>query len=451
MQALLVKPCEQPLVGRVPVFDDQPILLARIALAALCRGRTRIDLAQVPGASAEVLLRALELLGIKSETRQALGGTCELDVQGQGLLAPLADVGALDVRGESAVAGLLVGLLAGRPGSYELLVDEQVAAAVSTFLLPLGALEQKPASDGGGVFLHLRWAEGKRIPGFEISTPGLASWHKQAALLTGLRAAGETSVLESIASSDHLERALSRARAPIEQVGSLLVLHPPRDADALRPDHFGPIGSAHALGYLAALALSIPGSHIEVRGVSTNPSGPAVAAAVQLLGGGAVVRPGGDVQGEPVGDVAFFGSLGGGDERRGLVLSGETAVHLGDAVFPLLVAAARGQGRFEVTDLAPQGRGGDLRIIERVVGFMRSAGASASLGPLSVLGQAQEPFRPLRVTTGGDGRLAALGTLMAMASREPSVIDDVDCLRSEFPRFIGTLKALGASLEMHAA
>jgi len=439
----------------VPVFDDQAILSVRIALSALCRGRSRIDLAQMPGTAAEVLLRALRLLGVESETRRSESGGCELDVVGRGLLSPLAEPGVLDVRGVSDVAGLLVGLLAGRVGSYELLVDQRVAEAVGPFLVPLGALTCEEQGDGS--LLRLRWPEGARISGFELEASGHFPWLKQAALLIGLRAESETTVLESAASADHLERALARARAPIKCAGSLITLHPPRDADALSPDRYGPIGSALSVAHMAAAALSVPESRIELRDVSINPSGPDVAGLVRLLGGGASVRPSGDVQGEPVGDVTLSGRLGHGDPGRLFVVSGESAMRAGDALFPLLVAAARGVGLFAFPELVGHARGGDPRIVERSVGVMRQAGVTVELEPgqgartLTVVGQGDRAFRALRLTTGGDGRLAALGTLMAMGSEEPSLIDDVDCLRDEFPRFVGTLRALGARLEMQAA
>jgi 5-enolpyruvylshikimate-3-phosphate synthase len=446
IQQLCVEPCSRPLVGRVPVFDDQDILLVRIALGVVCRGRTRIDLHQEPGPAARVFLRALALLGVQSETRKAPDGSHELDVHGRGLLAELDNPGLLDVRGASDVAGLLVGLLAGRPGNYDLLVDERVADAMASFLVPLGALRVE--REDGGFCLRLRWQADARLPGFEIDSLGYFSWHKQAALLIGLRSAGEIRVFEQVASSDHLERALARARAPLERMASLLVLHPPRDADALSPDHFHPIGSARALGYLAAAALSVPGSRIEVRGVSTNQSGPDVPSIVHLLGGGVSVRPQGDVHGEPVGDVTFFGQLGLADSLRPLVVAGESAVRLGDSVLPLIVAAARGRGRFEFPEIVPHGRAGDPRIIERLVGLLRSGGMTVDLDSgVTLVGQGSQPVVPLRMTTGGDGRLAALGTLMAMAGGLQSIIDDVDCLREEFPRLIGTLRALGARLE----
>jgi len=453
VQKLTVHPCRSPLVGSVPVFDDQSILLARIALAAICRGRSKIELRQSPGPSAQALLEALELLGFESASRAVSTGQWEVEIVGRGLAGPLEEPGVLDVRGACDVGALLVGLLAGRVGHYQLLVDALVAEAAAAFLSPLGALRAEPVTDGSrGSHLHLTWPEGRRIAGFELESSGHFCWLKQAALLVGLRAEGETRVFETVTSADHLERALLRARAPIHRAGSLLTLHPPRDADALSPQNFGPIGSAQALAYLATAALVVPGSRIEVRGVSTNPSGPDVATLVRVLGGGATVRPGGDVQGEPFGDVTFFGRLGHGDSTRTIAIAGEGAVRLGDAIFPLLLAAAQGTGRFEFPELVAHGRGGDPRFIERTLGYLRSGGVDVELGGgISVTGRDGRTLSALRLTTGGDGRLAALGTLMALIGAEPSVLDDVDCLRAEFPRMIGTLKALGAALEASPA
>lgn len=429
------------------MFDDQAILLTRIALAAVCRGRSKIDLLQAPGPSATALLSALGLLGIENSTKETSGRGAEIEIAGRGLSGPLASPGPLDVRGACEVGGLLVGLLAGRPGRYELMVDDRVAEAISGFLVPLGAARVERTDDGS--FVRLDWPETGRMAGFELEASGHFSWLKQAALLCGLRAGGETRVLESVTSADHLERALLRARAPLERTGSLLTLHPPRDADALAPDHFGPVGSAQGLAYLAAFALSVPGSRIEVRAVSTNPSGPDIASLVRVLGGGVLVRPAGDVQGEPFGDVTIFGRLGHGDASRQFALAGEGVIRLGDGLLPFLFAAARGVGLFDFPEIVAHGRGGDTKVVPRVLGYLQSAGVDLELGAgVSVRGRGPTALSALRVTTGGDGRLAALGTLMAVASEERSVIDDVDCLRDEFPRLVGTLKALGARLEV---
>lgn len=47
-----------------------------------------------------------------------------------------------------------------------------------------------------------------------------------------------------------------------------------------------------------------------------------------------------------------------------------------------------------------------------------------------------------------DPRLALVATILALGAEQPSVIDDVECLRQGYPRWLGTLRALGVQLEV---
>ncbi|HXS19421.1 MAG TPA: hypothetical protein VN764_19620, partial [Polyangiaceae bacterium] len=58
---------------------------------------------------------------------------------------------------------------------------------------------------------------------------------------------------------------------------------------------------------------------------------------------------------------------------------------------------------------------------------------------------------PLTVTSGGDARLVLVATALALRGRAKSVIDDVECLRGTYPKWIGTLRALGVKLEIRDA
>ncbi len=69
-------------------------------------------------------------------------------------------------------------------------------------------------------------------------------------------------------------------------------------------------------------------------------------------------------------------------------------------------------------------------------------------GEVHIEGCGGKPLRPLQVTTGGDYRLALLATILALGSDQASIIDDVECLRQGFPRWVGTLRAVGVQLEV---
>ena len=63
-------------------------------------------------------------------------------------------------------------------------------------------------------------------------------------------------------------------------------------------------------------------------------------------------------------------------------------------------------------------------------------------------GQPDRPLKAARVSSGGDHRVAMAAVLLALAADDKSVIDDADPIAVSFPRFVGTLRALGAEIEV---
>src|SRR5690606_18363239 len=108
---------------------------------------------------------------------------------------------------------------------------------------------------------------------------------------------------ERFASADHLERAMTRARIPIDAAGTSLVLHPPRDEDALAPQTYESLGSAQLSAAVAVAVATVPGSQLTLRDVSTNPTRSDLLGALKLFGCRVGLTPNGDRQGEPFGDL----------------------------------------------------------------------------------------------------------------------------------------------------
>ena len=57
-------------------------------------------------------------------------------------------------------------------------------------------------------------------------------------------------------------------------------------------------------------------------------------------------------------------------------------------------------------------------------------------------------FRAARVESGGDHRIAMSAAILALLGDGPSRIVDVDCISTSFPRFVATLRALGATIDV---
>jgi 3-phosphoshikimate 1-carboxyvinyltransferase len=164
--------------------------------------------------------------------------------------------------------------------------------------------------------------------------------------------------------------------------------------------------------------------------------------ALRSLGAQVGITPKSVSLGEAAGEVSLkYRALGGGK------IGGEPMLHLEHQVHALAVVAAHATGETQLLDL---GLVLSESEVAKLVGFLRSFGVQAegASDALYIQGSAGRPFTPSRVTTGGDPRLAAMGLLLGLAADGESSIDDVDALAEFLPRFIGTLRALGAKLEV---
>lgn len=436
---LIVSPRSTPLVGSIPVPGDQDLALARMALASHSRGRSTLGLS-CQQRSVSTYLDFLTRVGIAAEHTD---GHCI--IQGGGIDGFQPCEHTLDLRGDPHVAALALGTLVSRSFASELIVDDVVFDLLVPALSEVHGVIERAEPTGGRRLLLEERAQGSRPEGLSVVLHGVYPWVKQAILVAGLRASGPTTVQERFASADHLERAMTRARMPLDAQGTILTLHPPRDGDAIAPLICDGVGSMSFTGALPAAAGMAVGSSVTLREVGTNPTRTDVLSVLKMMGSSVAVAPLGDRQGEPFGNVSLTSAA-----IRPIELGGETALRLRDGLVPVLALSARASGQSRFEDLIADRRGGDPQIWSRAAGLLASAGVEVQTaeGALWVRGRSHGPLEPLRVTTGGDSRLAVLATLLALGAHGKSVIDDVDCLALDFPRWFGSLKALGAHVEL---
>ncbi len=430
----------------VLVPDDEPTALSRIALSSLSRGRSRLSLSFLSG-EIRALLAALDELGVRSDYSETQ--KC-LFVYGVGLDGLTSPSHVIDARGHSAVGALLIGICVSRPFDAEIWVDDIVAQLLLPSLMQAHPISVEPLDDeegGACVQLHCLPAGEERARGVTSCESGVRSWVKEAVLLAGLRSSSPTVFEERWATADHLERAMIRAKAPLSAEGTCVTLHPPRDADALAPQNYEAVGSPDlALSLFCAVAASRTGQLV-VKDVSINPTRLSAVSILRAAGVEVRVVPEGDKQGEPVGRIMF---TWGHNSWRGFSLSGENAVQLGDGALFLMALATQTSSACQFAHYLPQARGGDPRVWGRAIGLLSSAGVhpKQSADGTVMIGPSEGLLQPLTLTSGGDLRLVLLATALALRARSPSRIDDIECLRDAYPKWVGTLRALGARVEV---
>ncbi len=445
---LLVRPQKTALKGSVPVPSDRSITHRLLILGALSNGPCELR-GFAYGSDNLGTLRALGALGVRYEDDQR--GTVRL--RGVGLAGLRATAEAIDCGHSPTSARLLAGVLSGQSFGSRLVGSPALSRRrMSPVVLPLlqrGALitgEPSPVYAGDLAFpLTIGGLEpNQRLAGLEYAMTAPNDHAKGALLFSGLFASGPTVIFEPVVSRDHTERLMSELSLPIQTAGSMVSLHPPADPLAIRGFEVDVPGDITAASFVLAAAELVPGSNVSTRRTGLNPTRAGILEVLRAFGGRVAVIPKGDSLGEPWGEINAVGSV-----LRGTKISGEVALRSLDEIPVVCALAARAHGVTEIGDVGELREEGPDRVAA-LCDVLRAFGVQATARPdgLLIEGQPERPLRAARVASNGDHRLAMTAAVLALVADGESVVDDVDCLAVSFPRFAGTLRALGADVEV---
>jgi 3-phosphoshikimate 1-carboxyvinyltransferase len=444
---LIVRPAKKPLSGSVPVPSDRSITHRALILAALSNGPCELR-GFAYGSDNLGMLHALAALGIRYEDDQK--GT--LRVRGGGLRGLSAPSEPLNCGHSPTIARLLTGVLSGQPFKTELTGSgtnsRRRMRAVTEPLVRRGAQISGTPHPDDEQELCLPLVIGplttERLAPIDYVMSRPNDHAKGALLFSGLFASGPTLIHEPVLSRDHTERMLDALGLPVQAVGSMVSLHPPADPLAIRGFDADIPGDISAAAFVLGAAQLVPGSSVSTRRTGLNPTRTGILDMIRLFGGRTGITPTGDSLGEPYGEVSSREA-----PLRGIKISGELSLRGLDEIPVACVLGARARGVTEISDAAELRDEASDRL-GALCNLLRAFGVSATEKPdgLVIEGQPERPLSAARVSSGGDHRIAMAAVLLALAADGESVIDDADPIAVSFPRFVGTLRALGAEIEV---
>ncbi len=463
MTDLIVCYAERPLTGSVPVPSDKSIGHRALLLGALCHGKSRIR-GFAGGGDNRSTAAALTAMGVAIE-ESGEGRARELVLTGAGLFGLRAPTAPLDCGNSGTTMRLLCGVVAPQPFESVLVGDASLSAR--PMMRVVGPLRARGARIDGAPHPTRRvpsaaasgapgepditaplvchgLPEGEYLGPIEHTMKVASAQVKSALLLSGLYAHGTTYVREPTVSRDHTERLLLALGVPLRAFGPLVELDPAGWSGQMPAFDVELPGDLSAAAFLLVAAHMVPGSRITVRRVGTNPTRTGALEVARDMGAGLRVEPGGETGGEPVGDLhAFYAELRGGK------VGGELVARSIDEIPALCALAARAHGETLIIDAA------ELRVketdrIAAMVEVLRAFGVECEERPDGMVVRGRDgPLTPARVRSRGDHRIAMTAAVLALAAGGPgaeSRIEDVDCIATSFPRFVGTLRALGADV-----
>ncbi len=445
MPSLIVHPATRALQGSVPVPSDKSIGHRALLLGALATGTSHVR-GFSHGEDNVATANALRAMGIRIDEP----GDAELVVHGEGLLGLRGPAGPLDCGNSGTTMRLLTGLLCAQPFGSTLFGDASLSRRPMMRVVgPLrsrGArIDGKPHPSRADDLTAPLVLEARHEPlrALEFESPVSSAQVKSAVLLSGLYADGPTYFREPTVSRDHTERMLAALGAPLRTLGPLVQLDPGGWERKLAPFAIDIPGDLSAAAFLLVAAQLVPGSRVTTRGVGVNPTRTGLLEIARDMGAGIEVEPGGERAGEPIASVTGW-SL----PLRAMLVGGEIVARAIDEIPIVCALAARAAGTTRIRDAA------ELRVKESdrigtMAVVLRAFGVQCEEHPdgLSIDGT-DEPLRGAEVDSRGDHRIAMTAAVLALVASEPSRIRDAGCIATSFPRFVGTLRALGAQIEV---
>jgi len=409
------------IVGHVAVPGDKSISHRAVLIGAIAEGDTHVRGFGRAG-DTQASIDAVRKLGIEVEDL----AEDELVVHGGELRA-----GNVDCANAGTLMRLLMGMLAGRDGYYVLTGDESLSARpMERVADPLRRMGARIDTLEGHAPVEI---EGSPLLAIDYELAVASAQVKSAILLAGLTAEGATTVVEPVPTRDHTELMLEAGGIPVQRRPTSVTVQ----AGTLRLGEVDVPGDFSSAAPLLVAAALIPGSDLTVHGVGLNPRRTGLLGVLERMGVRVSIFNRHKAGREPVGDV----QVQHGELSATEIDAGEVPLLVDELpLVALLAASAHGE---TVVRGAKELRVKESDRIEAVTDLLRATGAHVrSREDGWAITGVPGRLRGGRVEARGDHRIAMLGAVVGLASREGVDVGGAETVAISFPGFYDVLDSL---------
>jgi 3-phosphoshikimate 1-carboxyvinyltransferase len=339
--------------------------------------------------------------------------------------------GAVDCANAGTLMRLLMGIVAGREGRFELTGDESLSSRpMERVAEPLRRMRAQIETTDGHAPLVVH---GTELHAIDYELPVASAQVKSAILLAGLSADGVTTVVEPVPTRDHTELMLEAGGAKVTRRATSVTV----ERSTLRLGEVEVPGDFSSAAPLLVAAALIPGSDLTVHGVGLNPRRIGLLAVLERMGVRVAIFNRRRFGSELVGDLQVQHS-----QLAATELTANEVPLLVDELPLVALLAANAHGETIVSGAA------ELRVkesdrIEAVTALLRATGAHVKSREdgWAVTGVPTR-LRGGVVEARGDHRIAMLGAVVGLASSKGVEIEDAETVAISFPGFYEVLDSL---------
>jgi 3-phosphoshikimate 1-carboxyvinyltransferase len=429
-----------PLRGELRPPPDKSVSHRAGLFGAITDGPTRIT-GYLDSADTRATLRAVAAVGAAVREGQADDhGGLFVEIEGVGLRGPRS--AEIDVGNAGTLLRIMPGWLAGQAeGEWGLDGDESIRRRpVDRVADPLRLMGAKvDCRDGRLPPLRIR---GTALRAIDYELPVASAQVKSCLLLAGLLAEGETTIHEPVWTRDHTERMLAAAGAAIRRDGDAITISP---AERLEAGDIPVPGDFSSAAFFLVAALLVPGSEVSLREVGINRNRIGLLSILSRMGvdmGGAhgdhamtiheIREPGP----EPVATLNVRHA-----ELAGAEVEAEDVPATIDELPLVALLGCFADGETVVRG-AQELRAKESDRVAGVVEGLAGLGAEIEARPDGFAVRGSRSLRGGTIDARGDHRLAMLGAIAGLASREGVEVTGFDAVVVSYPRFERDLRSL---------
>jgi 3-phosphoshikimate 1-carboxyvinyltransferase len=430
--------------GDLRLPGDKSISHRALILATMAAGESRISGAG-DGADVRSSAGIMEALGARVERVTGDGRNVDYRVVSPGFDGLTQPAGVLDCGNSGTSLRLISGMLAGLAMTCTLDGDDSLRRRpVARIIEPLRSMGAELRGRDQDTLPPLTVVGHTPLQAVDYATRVPSAQVKSAILLAGLRAEGQTTVRERIATRDHTERMLRARGIPVQRTttddgGAAWTVEGGQTVRAI--DERVPADVSAAAFWLVAAAIHRD-AEITLRDVGVNPTRRAIIDILRAMGADIDERPSsdrGDAEvGEPLADLVVRSS-----ELRAVDLGPTEVASAIDEIPVLCLAAARASGTTTIRGA------GELRHKEsdRIAGI--AAGLRALGARIEVDGDDLRIHGSSRLAGGAtdsldDHRLAMTFAVAGLVADDPTTIARPGSAAVSYPGFFSDLEGVRA-------
>jgi 3-phosphoshikimate 1-carboxyvinyltransferase len=426
--------------GELRPPPDKSVSHRAALIGAMADGPTRIT-GYLDSEDTRATLRAVAAVGaeVREGEPDAHGGLF-VEIEGVGLRA--ARPAEIDVGNAGTLMRIMPGWLAGQPqGQWVLDGDESIRRRpVDRVADPLRQMGGQVESSDGLPPLRL---QGSALRGISYELPIASAQVKSCLLLAGLLAEGETTIVEPLHTRDHTERMLAAMGASLRREDDHLTIAP---AERLEAGDVPVPGDFSSAAFFLVAALLIPQSELSLREVGINRNRIGLLSILSRMGvemGGAHERgramtvheirePGP----EPIATLHVTSA-----PLRGATVTPEDVPAAIDELPLVALLGCFAEGE-TVVEGAAELRAKESDRIAGIVDGLSALGAEIEGREDGFVVHGTGGLTGGAIDARGDHRLAMVGAVAGLASREGVDVTGFDAVSVSYPSFERDLRAL---------